>query len=196
MRFIRSYTAYMYCCIGNPLRCIVVKRDYQDGAWTGKDRAQPRGHRRPRARDRRRRRARGGDHSAGRAGVRRHADGAVLARPEQGRTARRDGSVASSTASVSDTTRTGRWDDQVRGVLEALIEALRKHPASAMLTLRRGSPLRGGAGDRRVRPATCFARAGFDVVEAAEIARLALQIAIMLVTQQPGDELEVSGRGT
>ena len=31
--------------------------------------------------------------------------------------------------------RTGAWDDQIRGVLEALIGALRKHPASAMLTL-------------------------------------------------------------
>ena len=41
-------------------------------------------------------------------------------------------------------------------------------------------------------PSTCSARAGFDVVEAAEIARLALQIAIMLVTQQPGEELEVA----
>ena len=87
--------------------------------------------------------------------------------------------------------RTGPWDDQIRGVLEALIEALRKHPASAMLTL--GEVLRCEEGQEIAEFALDVLRtAGFDVVEASEIARLALQIAIMLVTQQAGEELQVA----
>jgi TetR/AcrR family transcriptional regulator, tetracycline repressor protein len=88
-------------------------------------------------------------------------------------------------------TRTGRWDDQICGVLETLIETLRKHPASAMLTL--SQVLRCEEGQEIAEFTLDVLRtAGFDVVEAAEIARLALQIAIMLVTQQPGEELEVA----
>ena len=80
----------------------------------------------------------------------------------------------------------GRWDDQnTRRPRESLIETLRKHPASAMLTL--GQVLRCEEGQEIAEFTLDVLRtAGFDVVEAAEIARLALQIAIMLVTQQLG----------
>ena len=87
--------------------------------------------------------------------------------------------------------RTGRWDEQLRGVVEALIESLREHPASAMLTF--GQVLACEEGLEIAEFALDVLRtAGFDVVEAAEIARLALQVAIMLVTQQAGEELEVA----
>jgi hypothetical protein len=68
--------------------------------------------------------------------------------------------------------RTGQWDDQVRGVLETLIETLRKHPASAMLTL--SQVLRCEEGQEIAEFTLDVLRtAGFDVVDAAEIARLA-----------------------
>jgi TetR/AcrR family tetracycline transcriptional repressor len=86
--------------------------------------------------------------------------------------------------------RTGRWDEQIRGVVVALIEALREHPASAELTF--GQVLSCDEGQEIAEFALDVLRtAGFDVVEAAEIARLALQVAIMLVTQQAGEELQV-----
>ena len=87
--------------------------------------------------------------------------------------------------------RTDRWDEQIRGVLEALIEALREHPASAVLTL--GEVLRCEEGQEIAEFTLDVLRtADFEVVEAAEIARLAMQIAIMLVTQRAGEELQVA----
>jgi AcrR family transcriptional regulator len=86
--------------------------------------------------------------------------------------------------------RTGRWDEQLRGVVQALIESLREHPASAMLTF--GQVLACEEGLEIAEFALDVLRtADFDVVEAAEVSRRALQVAIMLVTQQAGEELEI-----
>jgi TetR/AcrR family transcriptional regulator, tetracycline repressor protein len=84
----------------------------------------------------------------------------------------------------------GRWDEQLRGIVEALIATLRDHPASAELAL--SQALACDDGQQIADAALGLLRgAGFDVVDAAEIARLALQVAIMLVTQQAGEELQV-----
>jgi TetR/AcrR family tetracycline transcriptional repressor len=85
--------------------------------------------------------------------------------------------------------RTGRWDEQLRGVLEALIAALREHPAAAELSL--GQVLACEEGQEIAEFTLGLLReAGFDVTDAADIARLAMQVAIMLVTQQAGEELQ------
>ena len=82
------------------------------------------------------------------------------------------------------------WLDQVREAVSALVTALRVHPASVELAYRRilSSP-HGRALSEQVLKA--LRDAGFSVRQAADLARLALQTAVSLVSGMPGAELDV-----
>ncbi|WP_375501928.1 TetR/AcrR family transcriptional regulator [uncultured Jatrophihabitans sp.] len=82
------------------------------------------------------------------------------------------------------------WVERLRAVTDSLVASLRRHPASAHLALPRILSCDDG---RQLSEAT-FAMlrdAGFSVQQTADIARTALQTAIMLVTQEAGAELDV-----
>ncbi len=83
----------------------------------------------------------------------------------------------------------GPWDRQLAAVTDALIVALRGHPAAARLAMPRVLACDEG---RTIAEYTLeFLRtAGFGVTEAADIARTALQTAITLVTDHPGLETQ------
>ena len=85
----------------------------------------------------------------------------------------------------------GAWERQLRGVVQGLVDALRVHPASATLAMPRALACDEG---RILAEHTLdlLRNAGFSVTEAADIARTALQTAIMLVTQQAGEEPQVA----
>src|SRR5262249_39882522 len=89
-------TAYMYVvhlrCIGDTIRCTVVKRERENEGGDptgGRAGAVPRGGRGPRRRAGRHRGPRDRDGPPARDRARRHADGALLALPDQGGAARR-----------------------------------------------------------------------------------------------------------
>ena len=86
---------------------------------------------------------------------------------------------------------TGAWSDQLRRVVLTLIDALQQHPAAAELVMPRVLV------DERGLELTEFTlallqRAGFDVQQSADIARMGLQTALMLVTQLPGAETQTA----
>lgn len=85
---------------------------------------------------------------------------------------------------------TSRWDDQLRAIVLALIEALRTHPSCTELAYRRVFSCADG--QRLAEHAYELLRsAGFDVRQTTYIARLALQTAVMLVNGEPGAEPNV-----
>lgn len=86
---------------------------------------------------------------------------------------------------------TGPWHVQLRGVVEALITELSRHPAAAELALPR--MLQTGPGLRLAEfTLTLLQGAGFTRDQSADLARMGLQTALMLVTQLPGAESQAA----
>jgi hypothetical protein len=86
---------------------------------------------------------------------------------------------------------TGPWSTQLRGVVQALVGELRKHPAAAELVFPRILVTEPGL---RLTEFTLamLEDAGFTPDQAADLARMGLQTAMMLVTQQPGAESQAA----
>src|SRR5262249_41885624 len=85
----------------------------------------------------------------------------------------------------------GSWSVQLRGVVEALIEALSKHPAAAELVFPRILVTEPGLQLTEFTLAL-LEDAGFAPEQAADLARMGLQTAMMLVTQLPGAESQAA----
>lgn len=79
------------------------------------------------------------------------------------------------------------WPDRLRTVIDALLAALRAHPGSVSLAGARVLLCDDGR-DLAEQTLTILDEAGFSVTEAADIARHALQTAVMLVSGQAGTE--------
>jgi TetR/AcrR family tetracycline transcriptional repressor len=94
-------------------------------------------------------------------------------------------------AGVTPTVTEGPWSAQLRGVVEALVAALDRHPAAAELAFPRVLVCEDG---RRLAEFTLalLQDAGFTVQQSADLARMAMQTAIMLVTQYPGRETQAA----
>ena len=90
-------------------------------------------------------------------------------------------------ADVAPPPATGAWHAQLRGVVEALIAGLGRHPAAAELVFPRILVTEPGL---RLTEFTLalLEDAGFTRQQAADLARMGLQTAMMLVTQLPGAE--------
>ncbi|HZY77306.1 MAG TPA: TetR family transcriptional regulator [Jatrophihabitantaceae bacterium] len=85
----------------------------------------------------------------------------------------------------------GPWSQRLRSVVMTLVESLRRHPASAHLAAARALQCPPGRQYAEDVLAMLIA-AGFSNTEASDIARTALQTAIMLVSQQAGAEPDVA----
>jgi hypothetical protein len=72
----------------------------------------------------------------------------------------------------------------------ALVDSLRRHPAAAPLAAYRVMLCEGGLAVAE-RVLSLLRNAGFNQVQASDIARTAMQTAIMLVSSQAGSELDV-----
>jgi TetR/AcrR family tetracycline transcriptional repressor len=88
----------------------------------------------------------------------------------------------------SDEVPNDRWADQLRGLLESLVAAMRRHPSLLPLAFERVMQCEDG------RAITEYALgllrgAGFSVRESANIAAHALRTSIMLVLDEPGREI-------
>jgi TetR/AcrR family tetracycline transcriptional repressor len=90
-------------------------------------------------------------------------------------------------ADVTPPPATGSWSTQLRGVVETLVEHLSRHPAAAELVFPRILVAEPGL---RLTEFTLalLEDAGFSRDQAADLARMGLQTAMMLVTQMPGAE--------
>jgi TetR/AcrR family tetracycline transcriptional repressor len=86
---------------------------------------------------------------------------------------------------------TGSWSAQLRGVVETLIANLSQHPAAAELVFPRILVTEPGL---RITEFTLglLEDAGFSREQAADLARMGLQTAMMLVTQRPGSETQAA----
>jgi TetR/AcrR family transcriptional regulator, tetracycline repressor protein len=85
----------------------------------------------------------------------------------------------------------GSWSDRLRAVMNALVESLRNHPGSAHLAAHR--VLSNEAGQQLTEMTLGMLRSGgFSVTQASDVARSALQSAVMLVTQMAGAEVAVA----
>jgi AcrR family transcriptional regulator len=85
----------------------------------------------------------------------------------------------------------GSWSDRLRAVMEALLRSLGNHPGSAHLAAHR--VLANEAGQQLTETTLGMLRsAGFSATQASDIARSALQSAVMLVTQMAGAEVAVA----
>jgi TetR/AcrR family transcriptional regulator, tetracycline repressor protein len=94
-------------------------------------------------------------------------------------------------AGVTPPPATGSWSTQLRGVVEALITELSRHPAAAELVFPR--ILISESGLRLTEfTLTLLEDAGFTPEQAADLARMGLQTAMMLVTQLPGSESQAA----
>jgi AcrR family transcriptional regulator len=82
---------------------------------------------------------------------------------------------------------TGSWVVQLRGVVDALIAALSKHPAAAELVFPRFLVTEPGLRLTEF-TLTLLEDAGFTPEQSADLARMGLQTAMMLVGQLPGAE--------
>jgi TetR/AcrR family transcriptional regulator, tetracycline repressor protein len=82
---------------------------------------------------------------------------------------------------------TGSWSTQLRAVVETLIEHLSRHPAAAELVFPRVLVTEPGLEITEF-TLTLLEDAGFSPQQAADLARMGLQTAMMLVTQLPGAE--------
>ncbi|HET7072424.1 MAG TPA: TetR family transcriptional regulator [Nocardioides sp.] len=86
---------------------------------------------------------------------------------------------------------TGSWSVQLRGVVENLIESLSRHPAAAELVFPRILVTEPGLQITEFTLAL-LEDAGFSREQAADLARMGLQTALMLVTQRPGAESQAA----
>jgi AcrR family transcriptional regulator len=81
------------------------------------------------------------------------------------------------------------WPDQLRAVLESLVQMLRAHPCASALLLS-GEKMRGEASLVVTETALAvLARGGFDPARASEAARNGLWTALSLVMSEPGYQL-------
>lgn len=87
--------------------------------------------------------------------------------------------------------RDGTWSSQLRTVMELLMDALRRHPAAAPLALPRVLMCPAGLAITE-HTLTLLRDAGFTVAQSADLARTALQTAIMMVSQVPGAESQAA----
>jgi TetR/AcrR family tetracycline transcriptional repressor len=94
-------------------------------------------------------------------------------------------------AGVTPPPATGSWSTQLRGVVDTLIAALSRHPAGAELVLPRMLMCEPGLRLAEF-TLTLLEDAGFTREQAADLARMALQTAMMLVTQLPGSESQAA----
>jgi TetR/AcrR family tetracycline transcriptional repressor len=94
-------------------------------------------------------------------------------------------------ADVSPPPATGPWHVQLRGVVDNLIASLSQHPAGAGLVFPRMLVTTQGLGITEFTLAL-LEGAGFGRKQAAELARMGLQTAMMLVTQLPGAESQAA----
>jgi TetR/AcrR family transcriptional regulator, tetracycline repressor protein len=86
---------------------------------------------------------------------------------------------------------TGSWSVQLRGVVDALIAGLSRHPAAAELVFPRILVTEPGLRLTEF-TLTLLEDAGFTRRQAADLARMGLHTAMMLVTQRPGAESETA----
>jgi AcrR family transcriptional regulator len=94
-------------------------------------------------------------------------------------------------ANVTPPPATGSWSVQLRGVVENLIENLAQHPAAAGLVFPRILVTEPGLRLTEF-TLTLLEDAGFSREQAADLARMGLQTAMMLVTQLPGAESQAA----
>jgi AcrR family transcriptional regulator len=80
----------------------------------------------------------------------------------------------------------GSWQQQLRRIIVGIVEALRAHPAAAMLGAQRVLSCDPGR-EAAERALDLLVKAGFDVGTACDVSRHAMQTAVMLVMQQPGE---------
>ncbi len=85
----------------------------------------------------------------------------------------------------------GSWSSQLRVIVQTLIESFSKHPAAAPLSLSRALACQPGL-DIAEHTMKLLCDAGFTVAQACDLSRMALQTAVMLVTQFPGNESQVA----
>ncbi|UQX88306.1 TetR family transcriptional regulator [Jatrophihabitans telluris] len=84
-----------------------------------------------------------------------------------------------------------QWDKRLRRVLDALVDTLRRHPASSSLAMPRILQCASGLALTEL-TLQLLVDAGFSTQESADIARTALQTVMMLVAGQPGGEFTVA----
>jgi TetR/AcrR family transcriptional regulator, tetracycline repressor protein len=94
-------------------------------------------------------------------------------------------------AEVTPPPAVGSWSAQLRAVVETLIEHLSRHPAAAELVFPRILVTEPGLEITEF-TLTLLQDAGFSPQQAAELARMGLQTALMLVTQLPGSESQAA----
>ncbi len=85
----------------------------------------------------------------------------------------------------------GSWSAQLRAVVETLVEHLSRHPAAAELVFPRILVTEPGLEITEF-TLTLLEDAGFSPQQAADLARMGLQTAMMLVTQLPGSESQAA----
>jgi TetR/AcrR family tetracycline transcriptional repressor len=86
----------------------------------------------------------------------------------------------------------GDWVAQLHAMVAALVASLRRHPGSAHLAAHRVMYCDAGR-DLAEHALGLLRTEGFSVTQAADIARHALQTAVMLVTNEAGAELSDAG---
>lgn len=94
-------------------------------------------------------------------------------------------------AGVTPPPAVGSWSTQLRAVVETLIDHLAKHPAAAELVFPRILVTQPGLEITEFTLAL-LEDAGFSPQQAADLARMGLQTAMMLVTQLPGSESQAA----
>jgi AcrR family transcriptional regulator len=82
------------------------------------------------------------------------------------------------------------WNADLRAIMVALVDSLRRHPAVAPLAAYRVMLCEGGLAIAE-RVLSLLRNSGFNQTQASDIARTAMQTAIMLVTSEAGSELDV-----
>jgi TetR/AcrR family tetracycline transcriptional repressor len=80
------------------------------------------------------------------------------------------------------------WLDQLRSLLESLVQVLRRHPAASSLLLEGVKRTSEAAQTATETTLEVLHRGGFDAEYAAAIARSALFTGLMLVMSEPGNE--------
>jgi AcrR family transcriptional regulator len=93
-------------------------------------------------------------------------------------------------AGLEDLPTCEQWSDELRAIMVALVESLRRHPASAPLAAYRVMSCLPGQLIAE-RTLALLLGAGFNQTQASDIARTAMQTAVMLVTSEAGSELDV-----
>jgi len=82
------------------------------------------------------------------------------------------------------------WLDELRAIMVVLVESLRRHPASAPLAAQRVMACEAGL-ELAERTLSLLLDAGFNQTQTSDIARTAMQTAVMLITSEAGSELDV-----